>query len=153
MHKKYRKTCQLFKRAWVFILQLYDERTSPWLLSPDTGSEERAQPSSESDTSSATPADSSVLLVPCPGRSHATSQPRTSSTIQREALSPGRAPEPPRSPALYRFPLLRQFSLLFSALSGFSADAERTCGVSFCAVSMCDTGAFAWSWFNFNFRR
>ncbi|XP_029695047.1 nuclear receptor subfamily 4 group A member 3 isoform X2 [Takifugu rubripes] len=54
----------------------------------DTGSEERAQPSSESDTSSATPAESSLLLVPCPGRSHATSQPRTSSTIQREALSP-----------------------------------------------------------------
>lgn len=62
---------------------------------PDTGSEERAQPSSEprrTDTPSATPAESSLLQVPCPGRSHATSQSRTSSTIQREALSPGTVP-------------------------------------------------------------
>lgn len=59
---------------------------------PGTGSEERAKPSSEprrSDTSSATPAESSLLQEPCPGRSHATPQPRTPSTIQREALSPG----------------------------------------------------------------
>ncbi|TMS11013.1 Nuclear receptor subfamily 4 group A member 3, partial [Larimichthys crocea] len=57
----------------------------------NTGSEERAQPSSEtrqSDTSSATPAESSTLQEPCPGRSHATPQSRTPSTIQREALSP-----------------------------------------------------------------
>lgn len=74
-------------------------------LSTDTGSEERAQPSSESDTSSATPAESSLLLVPCPGRSHATSQPRTSSTIQREALSPGTTPAPPRRHALHRLSL------------------------------------------------
>lgn len=56
-----------------------------------------------------------------------------------------------RSPALHRF-ALRQFSLLFCALSGFSADAERTCGASFCVVNTCDTGAFTWSRFDFNFR-
>lgn len=59
---------------------------------PGTGSEERAQPSSEprrSDTSLATPAEPSPLQEPCPGRSHATPKSRTPSTIQREALSPG----------------------------------------------------------------
>ncbi|KAI3361015.1 hypothetical protein L3Q82_013215, partial [Scortum barcoo] len=64
---------------------------NPDISPPDTGSEERAQPSSEprrSDTSSATPAESSPLQEPCPGRSHATPQSRTPSTIQREALSP-----------------------------------------------------------------
>lgn len=100
-------------------------------LSTDTGSEERAQPSSESDTSSATPAESSLLLVPCPGRSHATSQPRTSSTIQREALSPGKTPAPPCRHALHRLSLFPLFCLVFSALSLFSADAECTCAVPF----------------------
>ncbi|KAK1895541.1 Nuclear receptor subfamily 4 group A member 3 [Dissostichus eleginoides] len=55
----------------------------------DTGSEERAQPRLEprrSDTSCATPAESSPLQEPCPGRSHATPHPRTLSTIQREAF-------------------------------------------------------------------
>ncbi|KAF3839792.1 hypothetical protein F7725_018509 [Dissostichus mawsoni] len=53
------------------------------------GSEERAQPRLEprrSDTSCATPAESSPLQEPCPGRSHATPHPRTLSTIQREAF-------------------------------------------------------------------
>ncbi|KAF7227259.1 nuclear receptor subfamily 4 group A member 3 isoform X4 [Nothobranchius furzeri] len=60
------------------------------LTSVGTGSEERAQPSSEhrrSDPSSAAHAESSQLQEPCPGRSHATPKPRTPSTIQREALS------------------------------------------------------------------
>ncbi|XP_017280407.2 nuclear receptor subfamily 4 group A member 3 isoform X2 [Kryptolebias marmoratus] len=50
-----------------------------------TGSEERAQTSSESRRSDP---ESSQLQEPCPGRSHATPNPRTPSTIQREALSP-----------------------------------------------------------------
>ncbi|KAM4568314.1 nuclear receptor subfamily 4 group A member 3 isoform 1-T1 [Fundulus diaphanus] len=56
-----------------------------------TGSEERAQSSSEhrrSDPSCATYAESSPHKEPCPGRSHDTPKPRTPSTIQREALSP-----------------------------------------------------------------
>lgn len=110
-------------------------------LSPDTGSEERAQPSSESDSSSVTPAECSLLQVPYPGRSHATSHPRTSSTIQREALSPGKAPARPRSHALYRLSLspstVPSFVLRF--LSLFSQCCECTCVVlcGWCAWQRC----------------
>lgn len=91
---------------------------------PDTGSEERAQPSSEprrSDTPSATPAESSLLQVPCAGRSHATSQSRTSSTIQREALPPGKAPPPFLFNWIVYFPFLSSVfsSVLPSFLSFF----------------------------------
>ncbi|MEQ2178899.1 hypothetical protein GOODEAATRI_018961 [Goodea atripinnis] len=57
-----------------------------------TGSEERAQPSSEprrSDPLCATSAEFSPFQDLYPGSSHDTSKLRTPSTIQREALSPG----------------------------------------------------------------
>lgn len=92
-------------------------------LHADTGSEERAQPSSEprrSVTSSATPADSSLLQVPCPGRSHATSQSRTSSTIQREALSPGTVHSPVTWQYSKESSVYQLFLLLFDVLSALS---------------------------------
>ncbi len=109
---------------------------NPDISPPDTGSEERAQPSSEprrSDTSSATPAESSLLKEPCPGRSHATPQSRTPSTIQREALSPGTDQSPSSSNSSV---LLLSLSLFLCFLLSFPPSLSLSFFLPFCLSSL-----------------